>query len=193
MKISDETARNLHKAGQAAREFLEWGAPKAGVLTAIWFGGAAILGGIGSLSQGDIHDTQYDKIKDMRYMPGDSSGGCVVVDPEKEQIVTVKGHQNSLFTQALRAATPFIDMTEGERVVLGKTPAYAAVPCSVIKEGVTTYENAISARAAEYANSRALLGNLRKAQEAFNRTEDLTFTVQPKEYSQKSGYQAPQL
>ncbi|MCB9978352.1 MAG: hypothetical protein H6862_01935 [Rhodospirillales bacterium] len=191
MNISKETAQKLYNAGKTAREILEWGASKAAVGLAIWFGGAAVIGGFGSHFQKGTDNSQNTYLEGMKYVSVENSDSCVVIDPRKEQIVTVQGYQNSRFTQVLRAAAPIISMTEGEEVVLGKAPVYASAPCSVIKDGITTYENGILARGAEYANSKVLLANLQKAREDFNRMEDLTFTVQPKAPSTDNS-QAPQ-
>lgn len=116
----------------------------------------------------------------MQYIPRDKPNLCVVADPEKETLVTVTGQRNSPFTQTFRAFAPVIAMTEGERVTLGKTPAYETAPCSVVKEGVVKYGSNLLARAAEETNSKDLLRALEQARKDFTRTEALTFTTQPK-------------
>lgn len=180
MKISDETAETLFRFGKEVKEQAKWAAPKVGVGLAVYFGAAAVLGWIGTALQHEKHVDQERALRDMQYIPSDKDHICVVADPEKEALVTVTGQHNNRFTQVFRAFAPFIAMTEGERVTLGKTPAYETAPCSVVKDGVVKYESRLFANAAEEANSKAMLRALEQARKDFTRTEALTFTTQPK-------------
>ncbi len=182
METSDDTKERLRGLKndfiRMGRDVVEEYGPTAMLGLSVWFGCAAIGGALGSLYQGVHHGAQKARINNLEYMPELQS--CVVVDPTREKVVTVKGYDDSRFAQVLRAAAPVIAMTEGETVTLGTTPVYASAPCGTTKDGVTSYESVFAAKAAEYANAQALVTELKKAQKTFNRTEDLTFTERAK-------------
>jgi hypothetical protein len=182
MEFSKETKERLQCLKDdfmsAGKEVVENYGPLVLKGLGLWFGGAAILGALGTLVGDDLHRNQTSNINNVTYIPDSKS--CVVVDPTRENVVTVKGYTNSRFTQVLRAAAPVIAMTEGKTVTLGTTPVYVPAPCATIREDVTHYESAYAAKAAEYANAQALTAKLEEARKTFNRTEGLIFTERAK-------------